>query len=192
MLEKTRGIILHHLKYDDTAIIVRVYTEHSGLISFLTRSYTGKKARFPSSFLRPMTAVRLVLSIKPHGELHSVREASLLSSPRPTVMVDAVACFIAEVLLRTQTNPQPDNAIFDYLLAVCQTLSDTDDDTLKAAPADFLLRYARLMGFAVQDERTFADATPARRLNALLNYYATQLERPLTLKSLPVLHELFH
>lgn len=191
MLEKTRAIILHHLRYDDSGVIVRVYTERFGLISFLTRSVRGKQARFPSSFLRPMTVVHLVMSIKPHAELHSVRESSLLSSPCASVPADAVACFIAEVLLRTQTDPQPDAATFDYLLSVSDALSSATSP-LRDLPVSFLVRYAELLGFALQDESLPRSIQPAHQLHSLLDYYARHLDRPLVLKSLPVLHDLFN
>ena len=38
MLQKTKGIVLHTLKYNDTSIIVDMYTELSGRTSFLDRS----------------------------------------------------------------------------------------------------------------------------------------------------------
>ena len=34
MLQKTKGIVLHTLKYNDTSIIVDMYTELSGRTSF--------------------------------------------------------------------------------------------------------------------------------------------------------------
>lgn len=39
MLQKTKGIVLHTLKYNDTSIIVDMYTELSGRTSF-SRSRT--------------------------------------------------------------------------------------------------------------------------------------------------------
>ena len=35
MLQKTKGIVLHTLKYNDTSIIVDMYTELAGRTSFL-------------------------------------------------------------------------------------------------------------------------------------------------------------
>lgn len=191
MLEKTRAIILHHLRYDDSAVIVRVYTERFGLISFLTRSVRGKQARFPSSFLRPMTVVHLVMSVKNHSELHSVRESSLLSSPCASVPADAVACFIAEVLMRTQTDPQPDADTFDYLVSVADALASANAP-LRELPVAFLVRYAELLGFALPDESLPRSLRPNHQLHSVLDYYDRHLDRPLSLKSLPVLHDLFN
>ena len=39
MLQKTKGIVLHTLKYNDTSIIVDMYTELSGR-TFFSRSCT--------------------------------------------------------------------------------------------------------------------------------------------------------
>ena len=42
MLERTKGIVLHSLKYSDTSIIVKIYTESFGLVSYLVRSSKNK------------------------------------------------------------------------------------------------------------------------------------------------------
>lgn len=53
MLQKTKGIVLHTLKYNDTSIIVDIYTELSGRASFLvavprSRKATVKSVLFPA------------------------------------------------------------------------------------------------------------------------------------------------
>ena len=44
MLQKTKGIVLHTLKYNDTSIIVDMYTELSGRASFLVSVPRSRKA----------------------------------------------------------------------------------------------------------------------------------------------------
>ena len=44
MLQKTKGIVLHTLKYNDTSIIVDMYTELSGRTSFLVPVPRSRKA----------------------------------------------------------------------------------------------------------------------------------------------------
>ena len=44
MLQKTKGIVLHTLKYNDTSIIVDMYTELSGRASFLVTVPRSRKA----------------------------------------------------------------------------------------------------------------------------------------------------
>ena len=68
MLQKTKGIVLHTLKYNDTSIIVDMYTELSGRTSFLVpvRGRRQSSRCFSSpcllSSLR-QTTVRMLLSI---------------------------------------------------------------------------------------------------------------------------------
>ena len=44
MLQKTKGIVLHTLKYNDTSIIVDMYTELSGRASFLVTVPRSRKS----------------------------------------------------------------------------------------------------------------------------------------------------
>ncbi|WP_349909069.1 recombination protein O N-terminal domain-containing protein, partial [Bacteroides caccae] len=48
MLQKTKGIVLHTLKYNDTSIIVDMYTELSGRASFLVAVPRSRKAAVKS------------------------------------------------------------------------------------------------------------------------------------------------
>ena len=48
MLQKTVGIVLHVLKYNDTSNIVEMYTELSGRASFLVTVPRSKKATVKS------------------------------------------------------------------------------------------------------------------------------------------------
>ena len=48
MLQKTKGIVLHTLKYNDTSIIVDMYTELAGRTSFLVPVPRSRKAAVKS------------------------------------------------------------------------------------------------------------------------------------------------
>ena len=45
MLITTRGIVFNQVKYGETSIIARIYTEQSGLESFLIRGARSRHAR---------------------------------------------------------------------------------------------------------------------------------------------------
>ena len=55
MLQKTKGIVLHTLKYNDTSIIVDMYTELSGRTSFLVPVPRSRKAAVKSVLFQPLS-----------------------------------------------------------------------------------------------------------------------------------------
>ena len=68
MLQKTKGIVLHTLKYNDTSITVDMYTELSGRTSFLVpvrgrRQSSQCSSRLCLSLSLRRISVRMLLSI---------------------------------------------------------------------------------------------------------------------------------
>ena len=57
MLQKTVGIVLHVLKYNDTSNIVEMYTELSGRASFLVTVPRSKKATVKSVLFQPLALI---------------------------------------------------------------------------------------------------------------------------------------
>ena len=57
MLQKTKGIVLHTLKYNDTSIIVDMYTELSGRASFLVAVPRSRKAAVKSVLFQPLSFI---------------------------------------------------------------------------------------------------------------------------------------
>lgn len=193
MLEKSELLVLHKMRYDENAIIVRTYTRSRGALSFLVRSSHGKKTRTPASVMRPMALATAEMNVKSRGDLHSLRELSLLCVPESDIKTNAVACFVAEVVLRTQTNPQPDERLYDYLREVSVQLSQLlEPAVLSNLPLEFLSRYAELLGIGIPRDSILPEGNTSSRLRALLDYYAFHLERPLNLRALDVLHQVFN
>ena len=48
MLQKTLGIVLHTLKYNDTSLIADIYTETAGRASFIVKIPRSRKAAVKS------------------------------------------------------------------------------------------------------------------------------------------------
>ena len=75
MLQKTKGIVLHTLKYNDTSIIVDMYTELSGRASFLVTVPRSRKAAVKSVLFQPLSFIELEADYRPNATLYRVTEA---------------------------------------------------------------------------------------------------------------------
>ena len=69
MLEKTRGIILHQIKYSDSGIVVQMYTRKFGRQSFLLKGMRNKKTGKHSILFQPMFILDLELYYKASREI---------------------------------------------------------------------------------------------------------------------------
>lgn len=79
MLQKTVGIVLHVLKYNDTSNIVEMYTELSGRASFLVTVPRSKKATVKSVLFQPLALIEFEADYRPNTSLFRIKEAKSFS-----------------------------------------------------------------------------------------------------------------
>lgn len=118
MLEKTRGIILHTVKYGDNSLILTVYTEKFGRQSFIVNSARSSRSRNKAGFLQPLFIVDLEIYLKKHRDLQRIKEIKL-SSPFLSIPFDVVkttqAMLIAEVLYKVIVEEEHNPEMFRFL-----------------------------------------------------------------------------
>jgi DNA repair protein RecO (recombination protein O) len=119
MIGKTRGIILHHLKYGDSSIIAHVFTEDIGQRSFIFKGVRGKKSRMKSSLIQSLFVINLEFYHKRNAEIHFVKEFSLertfVNFPYD-VRKSSQAMFLAEVLNKCLLNEEKNKDLFDFII----------------------------------------------------------------------------
>lgn len=118
MLEKTKGIVLHTLKYGDSSLIVHVYTLKSGRQSFIVNAPRGQRAHSTLSQLQPLFLLDLDIHFKSGREVNRIKELRGYA-PYSTLPFDMVkttqAIFIAEVLGRLLIEAESNPALFEFL-----------------------------------------------------------------------------
>ena len=101
MLQKTRGIVLHSLKYKDASIIVDIYTETMGRASFLVSIPRSKKANVRASLFQPLALLEFETDIRGNALMHKIKEVKLWH-PFTSLPFDpyknAIALFLSEFL----------------------------------------------------------------------------------------------
>ena len=104
MLYKTQGIVLNYIKYRETSIIVRIYTESFGLASYIINGVRSKKARHKIAFFQPLTLLDMVVYHKRNAKLNRVSELKckepLMDLPT-NIKKSSIAIFITEILIKS-------------------------------------------------------------------------------------------
>ena len=59
MLEKTRGIVLHTLRYADQKQILMMFTEGRGAVSFMVRMPRGRRSVMQNVLLSPLSLLEV-------------------------------------------------------------------------------------------------------------------------------------
>jgi DNA repair protein RecO (recombination protein O) len=118
MLEKTRGIVLHQIKYTDSGIVAQLYTRKFGRQSFLIKGMRNRKAGKHSILFQPMFILDLEMYYKSSREIQSLKEFSVSFTPYnifTDIRKSCVAIFLGEVLTSVLREESPHEEMFDFI-----------------------------------------------------------------------------
>lgn len=149
MLFKTRGIVLHYIKYSETSVIVTIYTESFGRQSYIINGVRSKKARIKANILQPLFLLDMEVYHKPKRDLQRVKEiqnAVIFSSLPYDLRKSTLAIFITEILYRTIQEQEPNKDLFGYLYNSVQML-DLKEKGLSIFHIYFLIHLSKYLGF---------------------------------------------
>jgi DNA repair protein RecO (recombination protein O) len=118
MIEKTRGIVLHQIKYTDSGIIAQMFTRKSGRQSFLIRGARNRKSGRHGVFLQPMFILDIDTYNKESRSMQTLKEFSVHYTPTDihlNVKKSCIAMFLGEVLTSVLREESPNEALYDYI-----------------------------------------------------------------------------
>jgi DNA repair protein RecO (recombination protein O) len=118
MTEKTRGIVLHQIRYTDSGIVAWLYTRKFGRQSFLVRGMRKRKSGRHNIMFQPMFILDLEVRFKETREIQIASDISVHYSPAgiySSIKKGPVAIFLGEVLASVLREEGPNERLFDFL-----------------------------------------------------------------------------
>lgn len=118
MLEKTKGIVLHTIRYGEDNLIANILTLDRGTLAFMVKVPKGKHARVKTQLLRPLSILELDIDYRDRMQMHRIKDmhVSLLYSTLPYEPVkEAVAMFLGEVLYYSLRHEGENRSLFQFL-----------------------------------------------------------------------------
>ena len=118
MLEKTKGIVLHQIKYTDSGIIVQMYTQKFGRQSFLIKGMRNRKTGKHNILFQQMFILDIELYYKPTRDMQSLKEFSVSFTPYNiynNIKKSSVAIFLGEVLTSVLKEESPHEELFEFI-----------------------------------------------------------------------------
>lgn len=149
MLYNTRGIVFQKFKYAESALIVKIYTEESGMLSFMIRGIKSKKSTTKIAYFQPLTILDLVVNHRDGKELHTIKEIKVLHVYQDLMtnpVKQSILFFLHEMLLKTLREETPNKQLFDWLFHTLTWLDLTDKNVLNFHLV-FLFQLSRFLGF---------------------------------------------
>lgn len=145
---QTSAIVISSLKYGDNGLIVKCYTENSGIESFILKNaFSGKNKK--SSIFTTLNQIKIIYDSKKNSSLNYLKESeteiyyqSIYSNPIKTTIV----LFLGEMLNSVLKEEDSNLGLYNYL---SNALIEFDLKT--SAFADFhlwfLLNLTKFLGF---------------------------------------------
>jgi len=154
LLYKTKGIVLGFIRYRDTSIIVRIYTEAFGLRSYIINGVRSVKSKNNKIALyQPFTLLDMLVYNKPNTDLNYISESKIYQ-PFQSIPFDihkiTISLFLTEVLTKVLKSEQADQELFDFLMNSILSLENLSQH-FENFHLQFLLRLSGLLGFFITD-----------------------------------------
>ncbi len=160
MLQTTRGIVFNQVKYGETSIIAKIYTESLGLQSYLIRGARSRKAKIRPAHLQHLTLVELEMNQRRNREIQHLKSLKITYPFRDipfNIKKSAVLIFLNEVLYKVIREEEPNHELFVFLFNAIQFL-DLKEGNIGVFHHLFLIRLSEFLGFLPRD--SYSKSTP--------------------------------
>jgi DNA repair protein RecO (recombination protein O) len=166
MLHKTRGIVLNYIRFRETSIIVKIYTEEFGLQTYIENGVRSSRSRNKIALFQPLTLLDLVVYHRDNGSIMRISEIKC-NTPFQTLpyqfVKTGIALFITEVLTKSLKEESGNPDMFWFLFQSILFL-DTQPEAYENFPIQFLLKLSRYLGFAPQQAKELMEQIGEVRL----------------------------
>ncbi|MEQ8628751.1 DNA repair protein RecO [Ekhidna sp.] len=154
MIVKSKGIVLSYMKYGDTSIIARVFTEENGYGSYIVNAIRSQKTKKSIGYFQPFSLLDLVLYVKETRDLQRISEFKSyhpLHYMHHDPIKSSITLFLTEVfskLLQSEQSPNPH--LFTFAEESIKILDALESDVANFH-LQFLLKVGPFLGYAIDE-----------------------------------------
>ncbi len=149
MFYTTRGIVFKQVKYSESSIVAKIFTEEFGLQSYMVKGVRSRSSRNKPALFQPLTLLELVVSHKENktmNHLKEIRVAYAYQSIPLEMEKRSVLFFLNELLYRSIREETPNKPLFDWLFNSLTWFDMNTTGTLNFHLV-FMLQLSRFLGF---------------------------------------------
>jgi len=149
MFIQSPAIVLHTLKYNDTAFVAVLFSEEVGEVSFIVRIPKSRHAGGHNKLFQPLNILNIGWERRDKSSLQHLRQVTC-AYPYTSIPYDplksAIALFVSEFLYYSLRGEHTGKALFKYIFSSLQWL-DLAPDSFSNFHLVFLMRLSRFLGF---------------------------------------------
>lgn len=154
MLHKTRGIGLSYLRYRESSIITKIYTEAFGIQTYIVNGVRSSKSKNNRiALFQPLTLLDMVVYHKSKEDtVHRISELKCYA-PFHSIPFDVIksslALFITEILGKTLREEESNELLFRFIEESILYLDDAETN-FENFHIQFLMQLASYLGFGIE------------------------------------------
>ena len=151
MIISAESIVLHSRRYGDSSRIVTLYTRELGKVNVVAKGVRTTKSAIGAA-LEPLSHCRCVIYHGKNKELHTLSQAETLSQRRNLITLEHLqsGLMMCEAIVRTQTQEQTDEHVFELLSKALNVLDTVDESCSYSVSVAMRCRLTEVMGFGLQ------------------------------------------
>lgn len=148
MIEKTRGIVLHTLRYGDAKVIATLFTENRGAMGFAVRVPNTRRSAMQNVLLAPLSMLEVDIDYQESARLQKLLDVRV-DEPFRTLpyhpLKQTIALFLGEFLYYALREEQANPDLYIYLRNSLLWLDECNEGFANF-PLTFLIRLSRFLG----------------------------------------------
>ncbi len=139
MLQKTQGIVFRTIKFSETSVVSKIYTEKFGLQSYIINGVRSAKSKNKAGLLQSLSLLEMEVYHREHRNLNRIKEmqAAVIFRSIPFDLVKSSAgLFMIEVLGKSIHEEEANERLFHFIFEKVKSLDETEH-----VPSGFLLAF---------------------------------------------------
>lgn len=149
MQMKTNAVVLHELRYGDSQLVVDMFTETMGRMSFICRVPKGRRGGVQARLLQPMNIIAVDFDYRQKANLQHPRNVQI-AVPYQSIPFEpykiGICLFLSEFLYHATRGEQENRPLYRYVVESLQWL-DLAADNYANFHLVFMMRLSRFLGF---------------------------------------------
>lgn len=149
MISKTRGIVLKQIKFSDSGVIVKIFTEEFGVRPFFVRGINSGRSGKKAALYQPLMIINIIAKISEKKSIHNIVDSELCYNYK-TINDDmkkrSLLIFINELLYKCLQEESNNNELFNWIYNSLVWL-DMKDSSYVNFHLLFMLQLSKFLGF---------------------------------------------
>lgn len=149
MIANTRGIVLHSTKYSESSLIVKIYTEAFGMVTYMVNGARSSKGKSKAALFQTANILDLQVYQRKGKNMQHIKEQKMhviYERIHGSILKTGICMFMVELLNQVIKEQEENNSLFQFILRSFLFL-DQQEKEIAIFPIWFMIALSHHLGF---------------------------------------------